>query len=107
MNKLKNARKEKKLTLRALASLVGVSRQAILDYERLKYPPKDIVWKRLKDVLDLPGEFFDYFEYAAGTGGRNMQYTEDSICAFAGCKERPIAKGCCRRHYNKLYRDAK
>lgn len=97
---MKNARKEKKLTLRKLASLVGVSRQAILDFENKKYPPRPEVWKKLKFILELPGEFSAYFDREnAGTG--NKKYTEDSQCSVAGCTEKPVAKWLCRRHYTQ------
>ena len=95
---LKNARKEKKLTLRKLASLVSVSRQAILDYERNKYPPRPEVWEKLKSVLELPGEFSDYFDRAYN-GTRNVKYAEDDQCSVEGCVEKPVAKWLCRVHY--------
>jgi len=104
MGKLKNIRKEKKLTLRAVASLVGISRQTILDYENLKYPPRVEIWEKLKAALDLPGEFLDYFDHVANSRGRHMKYTATSVCSVEECKDRPVAKGYCRRHYNKLLR---
>lgn len=96
--KLKVARKEKKLTLRKLASLVGVSRQAILDYENLKYPPRPEVWEKLKTGLELPGEFSDYFDREYN-GTRNKKYAEDDQCSVEGCTEKPVAKWLCRVHY--------
>lgn len=99
---MKNARKKKKLTLRKLASLVGVSRQTILDYENLRYPPRPEIWEKLKVALDLPGEFSDYFDRTVTVRGKYMKYTKDSICTFEGCTEKPVAKGYCRRHYCQM-----
>jgi len=83
-----------------LASLIGVSRTAILDYEKNKYPPNPEVWEKLKAILELPGEFSDYFDREnAGIG--NKKYTEDSQCSVEGCTERPVAKWLCRAHYTQ------
>lgn len=99
---MKNARKEKKLTLRKLASLVDVSRQTILDFENKKYPPHPDVWKKLKSILELPGEFSDYFDRAY-RGTKNRKYKEDSQCSVEGCTEKPRAKWMCGRHYTQAW----
>jgi len=98
MNRLKLARREKKLTLRKLASLIGVSRTAILDYENARYPPRQEIWEKLKTILELPGEFFDYFD-RENAGPGNQKYTDDDQCSVEGCTERPVAKWLCRKHY--------
>ena len=98
MNNIKATRKKKALTLRKLASLVGVSRTAILDYENLKYPPNQEVWEKLKSILELPGEFSDYFD-RKNLGPGNRKYTEDAQCKVEGCTEKPVAKWLCRKHY--------
>ena len=98
MNKLKQARKERGLTLRKLASMIGVSRTAILDYENLKYPPTKETWEKLKSILNLPGEFSDYFD-RENRGPGNKKYTDDAQCKIEGCTERPVARWLCRKHY--------
>lgn len=97
---LKKARRIKKFTLRALGKVMNFSHEAIRNYENGLYPPRPEVWKKLKFILELPGEFSDYFDREnAGTG--NKKYTEDSQCSVAGCTEKPVAKWLCRRHYTQ------
>lgn len=93
-------RTARKLSYRALAKKVGVSYQAISDYEKGKYPPIPEVWRKLKKALALPGEAEDYWG-AVGHVGRPPTYDDDSSCKEPGCKERPLAKGLCSKHYSR------
>lgn len=101
LEKLKQARRKKGLTLRELAAKVGVSRQALSSYERGDYPPSESVWLKLKEILKLPGNPKDYWGRLA-QGGRIRKYNEGDTCFIDGCDRIPISKGLCRRHYNQL-----
>jgi len=96
----KENRKARRLSYRALASKVGVSYQAISDYEKGKYPPIPEVWKKLKRALALPGDAEDYWG-SQGRVGRPPTYGKDATCAEKGCSDRPIAKGLCSKHYSR------
>lgn len=94
---LKRARKAKKLTLRKLAAMVGVSRTTILNYEKKIHSPTQETWIKLKAILDLPGEFSDYFDRKNYGPGRRK--CDDSQCSIEGCLEKPVAKRLCKKHY--------
>jgi len=93
-------RKARRLSYRALAAKIGVSYQAISDYEKGKYPPIPEVWKKLKKALALPGKPEDYWG-SVGQVGRPPTYDENSVCKEPGCKEKPLAKGLCSKHYSR------
>jgi DNA-binding XRE family transcriptional regulator len=101
LEKLKQARRKKGLTLRDLAAKVGVSRQALSSYERGDYPPSEEIWKKLKEILNLPGMPKDYWGRLA-QGGRIRKYNKGDTCFIEGCDLLPVSKGLCRRHYNQL-----
>lgn len=56
--RIRQARKMKALSLRALASKAGLSAQAISNYENSKYLPDSSVLLRLAHALDRKIEFF-------------------------------------------------
>lgn len=56
--KLKEAREARELTATALASLLGISRQAISQYENSDQTPSPEVMRRLAEILRLPHHFF-------------------------------------------------
>jgi len=98
---LRRRRKELKLTLRELADIVGVSRQAVCDWEHGRFPPTGENWSALKKILGLPGNVEDYFGRKASIG-RQPKYNENTKCIFMGCGERVVAKKMCRKHYQFL-----
>ncbi len=104
MQSLRDHRKAKGLTVRALAEKVGVSRQAISDYERDKYMPSNAVFEKLHEVLELnSGNIFDFFTKKT----RKQRYDENSHCFVFGCKNKPMAKSLCRKHYAQDYKKHK
>lgn len=106
MKTLKEERLTKKLSLRALASLVGVSRQAILAYEYGEYMPTLKTFKKIKEALNLSGDLFDYFD-PNPKKLQNINYNPNAICKIENCDNPPKVKGFCRNHYHQAYIKAK
>lgn len=90
-------RKGLRLSLRKLAEKVGVSRQAVLDYERGIYGPGPEVWEKMKDVLGLEGEAKEYWS-KLGIRGRPRKQK----CKVAKCTNPVIAQSLCEKHYQKM-----
>jgi transcriptional regulator with XRE-family HTH domain len=86
--------------IRELAAKIGVSRQALSDYENGKYPPTDEVFAKLKKALRLEGTVIDYFG-RAGKKIKNQRYSMDSKCKIDGCDAIPVCKDMCMKHYCK------
>ena len=100
---LRDARKKRGLTVRALADAVGVSRQAISSYEHGHYPPRSDVWKKLRKVLGIPKQqtVADYWGREAHIG-KDRLYNAGDTCSIKGCKNAPVCLGYCRKHYQKV-----
>ncbi len=56
--RLREAREARELTAIALADLIGVTRQAVSQYESGIQTPAPYVMRRIMDVLRLPLQFF-------------------------------------------------
>ena len=95
---IKDRRKELKLSLRALAEKVGVTHQAISDWEKGIYPATREAFFVLREVLSLPGKYEDYFAREAAAG-KPRKYHDHSQCKVEGCEDKPISRGMCRKHY--------
>ena len=95
------ARRRKGYTYRSLAKVVGVSHEAISAYVHKKYPPRKDVWVRLKELLGLTGEVAEYWGREANNG-RSKKYHEGDTCSIDNCVCTPVAKGLCRKHYQRL-----
>src|SRR5689334_20244143 len=68
--RLRQAREARELTAAALSQLVGVSRQAVGQYENGPQTPSPAVLRRVADVLRVPAHFFLRPVYAAEDGTR-------------------------------------
>jgi len=89
----------KNLSLRELAKMVGVSRQAISNYEAAVNIPTADVWDRLSGALELEGTYADYFgQDEPITSGRPTLW-DGQHCQFEGCDRPVAAKGLCTTHY--------
>jgi len=102
LNKLRDSRLHKGLTLRDLEERVGVSRQALSAYERGVYPPKVKVWDKLKKVLGLDGDVEDYWGRLPELG-RKRKYYPGIKCKERGCGRVPVSKGMCTKHYQRYH----
>ena len=103
---IRRARLVHGLTVRELAEKLGVSRQAVCDYEAGRYPPIPEVWEKLRRALSLAGSEADYFGRPGHRGAAKL-YDENSICKIKGCDRPAIARGVCRKHYQRAWYHSK
>ncbi|WP_443660583.1 helix-turn-helix domain-containing protein [Clostridium algidicarnis] len=78
-SKIKEARESRGLSLSELSERIGVSSQAISQYELGTSNPSGIVFMKIIDVLDFPSTFF-YKDYEKNT------YVSNSVTYFRGNK---------------------
>ncbi len=98
---IKRKREACLISIREMARKVGVSRQTWLNYETGKNPPPQEVWEKIKRFLALKGDIVDYWGREQKESG-NQKYQDNAVCKIAGCKERPVSKGYCTRHYQRV-----
>ena len=98
---LRAKRMARNLSLRSLAKKVGVSYQAIANYENAINVPSPDVWKKIKNVLELDGDTADYFEEKIQ--GRPAQW-DGKGCAFEGCERDASTLGLCTVHYMQYHK---
>jgi transcriptional regulator with XRE-family HTH domain len=96
MDRLRKARERHKYTLRAVAQKLEVSPQTILNYEVGHTRPSPERFARLKEVLELDGDFEDYFPPR-----ENYQYSGEQCFE---CHRPARAKGLCQLHYLRYWR---
>ena len=56
-NRLKEIRKERKLTQKEFAEKLNISQQAISSYEKGEREPKIETWQKIADFLDVPIDY--------------------------------------------------
>jgi transcriptional regulator with XRE-family HTH domain len=89
------------MSLRDLAAKIGVSYQALSDYEHGKYPPNPEVFKKLKKALNLEGTIIDFFGREA-LKIKHIKYLRTERCKVEGCNEVPVCLHMCERHYSRF-----
>lgn len=99
---IKEARLKNELTLREFAENLGVSRQAVFNYENGVNCPTEEVFEKMKKLLNLKGKYEDWFVVKP-----IAKYTDKDVCLKEGCKKRPASKGYCMTHYLVLWKKAK
>jgi transcriptional regulator with XRE-family HTH domain len=92
--KLRKARRDSDLTIKALAEKLDVSIQTVLNYERGKCNPSPERFTKLKKALKLTGKFTDWFEPRTV-----RKYGPNDKCKRRGCNKPPKSKGYCMTHY--------
>jgi transcriptional regulator with XRE-family HTH domain len=95
---LKEARRKKSLTIRALAKKVGVSRQTIIHYETDKCQPSDEKWDRLVKILGLKGKNAQKSKYFRKRKPTKL-YDSNSVCKRPSCNKQAESRGYCHSHY--------
>ena len=104
---IRKKRKMHLLSLRDLAAKIGVSYQALSDYEHGKYPPPSAVFNKLKKMLNLEGTVVDFFGRAP-LKVKCTRYMLTERCKIPDCNKQPVCVHLCRKHYSQLcYRRSK
>lgn len=93
MKSLKQKRLEKGLTVRELASMLGISRQTVCNYEKKRHRPPKRIRDKMKKILDLE-EDVDYF--------KSKTPKQPPRCIVCGKKSK--TRGLCQKHYQIWYK---
>lgn len=77
--KIKKARTEKGMSQARLAQMIGVTQQAIAQFESDKNKPKYNTLRKLSSVLQVNLEAFDWDEVLSEEDARDLQYENEEI----------------------------
>lgn len=88
MNKLRQVRKLKGLTIKEVAEDVGISEQVLSYYENEKREPKKETWIKLADYYDVPVAYLmglpsGLVEYIDRLGNMTFESLQDAIIQWA------------------------